>query len=98
MDVSVTLFTSRDVTGCKTQFYMYMRTRRHVEDDPVRQNSTSVDGERNVCNFLRYGGDEYTTYLQAYQLFMIFWIANYIIAFGNMVIAGAFASILGNRL
>ena len=31
-------------------------------------------------------------YLQAFQLFMLFWIANFIVALGQMTLAGAFAS------
>ena len=45
-----------------------------------------------MCNFLKYGGDEYTIYLQVYMLFMLFWTANFIVALGQMTLAGAFAS------
>ena len=46
----------------------------------------------SVCNFLKNGGDEYTIYLQFYMLFMLFWVANFIVALGQMTLAGAFAS------
>jgi choline transporter-like protein 2/4/5 len=46
----------------------------------------------SVCQFLAYGGDQYTIYLQIFQLFMLFWVMNFIIALGQMTLAGAFAS------
>jgi choline transporter-like protein 2/4/5 len=46
----------------------------------------------SVCRFVKFGGDEYTVYLQFYMLFMLLWSANFIVALGQMTIAGAFAS------
>ena len=54
----------------------------------VQENTTSG----RVCSFIKYGGDEYTLYLQAFQLFMLFWSANFVVALGQMTLAGAFAS------
>lgn len=34
----------------------------------------------------------YTIYLQIYNLFMGFWLMNFVIALGQMTLAGAFAS------
>ena len=34
----------------------------------------------------------YTIYLQFYMLFMLFWMMNFIVALGQMSLAGAFAS------
>ena len=34
----------------------------------------------------------YTIYLQIYMLFMFFWLMNFIVALGQMTLAGAFAS------
>jgi choline transporter-like protein 2/4/5 len=34
----------------------------------------------------------FTIYLQFFQLFMLFWVMNFIIALGQMTLAGAFAS------
>ncbi|XP_041370841.1 choline transporter-like protein 4 [Gigantopelta aegis] len=45
-----------------------------------------------ICKFAKYGGDEYTIYMQVYMGFMFLWILNFIIALGQMVLAGAFAS------
>lgn len=55
------------------------------------QNS-SLSSLSGFCNFVAYGGDEYTIYLQFFQLFMFFWCLNFIVALGQMTLAGAFAS------
>ena len=34
----------------------------------------------------------YTAYLQFFQLFMLFWVMNFIVALGQVTLAGAFAS------
>lgn len=34
----------------------------------------------------------YTIYLQIFCLFMLFWLVNFVIALGQMTLAGAFAS------
>lgn len=34
----------------------------------------------------------YTLYLQIYNLFMLFWLVNFVIALGELTLAGAFAS------
>ena len=55
----------------------------------LQSNDTTVG---NICQFLKYGGDEYTVYLQFFQLFMWLWVLNFIVALGQMTLAGAFAS------
>ncbi|XP_067951394.1 choline transporter-like protein 2 isoform X2 [Watersipora subatra] len=45
-----------------------------------------------VCSFVENDILSYTIYLQIYMLFMFFWVMNWIIGFGQMVLAGAFAS------
>ncbi|KAL4219650.1 hypothetical protein ACF0H5_022222 [Mactra antiquata] len=45
-----------------------------------------------VCNFVKYGGDEYTIPLEVFLLFMFFWGLNFIVALGQMTLAGSFAS------
>lgn len=52
-------------------------------------NNSTAQGV--VCTYIKVLA-EYTIYLQIYNLFMLFWIMNFIIAFGQMVLAGAFAS------
>ncbi|XP_013392467.1 choline transporter-like protein 2 isoform X2 [Lingula anatina] len=44
------------------------------------------------CGFVGYDVQEYTIYLQFYMLFMLFWVMNFIIALGQLTLAGAFAS------
>ncbi|KAH3792773.1 hypothetical protein DPMN_146272, partial [Dreissena polymorpha] len=45
-----------------------------------------------VCEFVKYGGDEYTIPLEVFLLFMFFWGMNFIIALGQMTLAGSIAS------
>jgi len=52
-------------------------------------NSSTAD---EICTFIKYGGQQYATYMQIYALFMFLWCMNFFIAFGQMVLAGAFAS------
>ncbi|PIK33427.1 putative choline transporter-like protein 2, partial [Apostichopus japonicus] len=44
------------------------------------------------CQFAEYALPWYTVYLQFYNVFMLFWLVNFIIALGQMTLAGAFAS------
>ncbi|XP_046561231.1 choline transporter-like protein 2 [Haliotis rubra] len=46
----------------------------------------------DFCTQVRYNGGEYTIYLQIYNLFLGFWMVNFVVAFGQMTLAGAFAS------
>ncbi|XP_041370710.1 choline transporter-like protein 2 [Gigantopelta aegis] len=57
---------------------------------PCTPNSTTT--LNSVCEFVKYGGNQYTIYMQVYMVFMFLWILNFIIALGQMVLAGAFAS------
>ncbi|XP_050412083.2 choline transporter-like protein 2 isoform X1 [Patella vulgata] len=54
-------------------------------------NSTNSTGN-SVCGYLKYGEGDYTVYLQIYNLFMLFWLVNFVVALGQMTLAGAFAS------
>jgi len=55
--------------------------------DPDANNTIGI-----ACSFIKNDVEQYTTYLQIYMLFMFFWTMNWIIGFGQMVLAGAFAS------
>ncbi|KYO40299.1 choline transporter-like protein 2 isoform X2 [Alligator mississippiensis] len=48
------------------------------------------------CLFAFYGGEtayhKYLIFLQFYNVFMFFWLANFVIALGQVTLAGAFAS------
>ncbi|XP_067662582.1 choline transporter-like protein 2 [Haliotis asinina] len=46
----------------------------------------------DFCTRVRYNGGDYTIYLQIYNVFMFFWMVNFVVAFGQMTLAGAFAS------
>nr|XP_054769652.1 choline transporter-like protein 2 [Lytechinus pictus] len=45
-----------------------------------------------TCGFQEYALPYYTIYLQFYNLFMFFWLVNFMIALGQITLAGAFAS------
>ncbi|XP_076436398.1 choline transporter-like protein 2 [Babylonia areolata] len=45
-----------------------------------------------LCEFVRFGGSQYTVAMQVYMLFMFFWLMNFVVALGQMTLAGAFAS------
>ncbi|XP_050389089.1 choline transporter-like protein 2 [Patella vulgata] len=57
---------------------------------PCQASQNDTSGK--LCHFVKYGGDEYSIYMQAYMLFMFFWLMNFVVALGEMVLAGAFAS------
>ncbi|XP_050389087.1 choline transporter-like protein 2 [Patella vulgata] len=61
-----------------------------LERIPCSPNGTST--ANSICEFVKYGGDEYTIFMQIYMLFMFLWVMNFIVAMGQMVLAGAFAS------
>nr|XP_034302606.1 choline transporter-like protein 2 isoform X2 [Crassostrea gigas] len=46
----------------------------------------------SYCDFVKYGGTEYIVVMQVFMLFMFFWTMNFVVAMGQMVLAGAFAS------
>lgn len=56
---------------------------------PCDPNDTTLG---DLCEFVKYGGTQYTTPMQIYMLFMFFWLMNFVVALGQMTLAGAFAS------
>ncbi|XP_033634206.1 choline transporter-like protein 4 [Asterias rubens] len=44
------------------------------------------------CQFVSYDIPDYKLYLQLYMVFALLWMVNFIIALGEMILAGAFAS------
>ncbi|VEL11545.1 unnamed protein product [Protopolystoma xenopodis] len=44
------------------------------------------------CQFVKYGGNAWSFYLQAYNLFMAFWLFVFLSGLSQMVLAGAIAS------
>lgn len=55
-------------------------------------NESTSESMEKFCDFVRYGGDNYTTYLELFVLFMTFWIINFVTSLNQMVLSGAFAS------
>ncbi|XP_061169657.1 choline transporter-like protein 2 [Saccostrea echinata] len=62
----------------------YYLSRIPCEPDGTTQGS--------YCDFVKYGGTEYIVTMQVFMLFMFFWTMNFVVAMGQMVLAGAFAS------
>ncbi|KAK4473814.1 hypothetical protein MN116_003148 [Schistosoma mekongi] len=61
--------------------------------DPL-QNSSAA----KACRFLYYGDRKYTIYLQMFNLFMFFWLINFVKSLTQMTLAGAFAEHYFTRL
>ncbi|XP_069120221.1 choline transporter-like protein 2 isoform X5 [Argopecten irradians] len=51
-------------------------------------NSTTSD----FCTFLKNAEENFVIYGQVYSLFMFFWLMNFVVAVGQMTLAGSFAS------
>ncbi|XP_071155589.1 choline transporter-like protein 2 isoform X2 [Mytilus edulis] len=45
-----------------------------------------------LCDFVKYGGEEYIIPVLVFMLFMFLWVMNFIVALGQMTLAGSFAS------
>ncbi|KAK0065696.1 choline transporter-like protein 2 [Biomphalaria pfeifferi] len=54
--------------------------------------SSQNDTEGKLCGFLKYGKGDYTIYLQIFNLFMFFWLVNFVSALGQLTLSGAFSS------
>lgn len=55
-------------------------------------DTNNNDTLSDVCGVLKYGDATFTLYLQIFNLFMLFWLVNFVIALGQISLAGAFAS------
>ncbi|KAL5013099.1 hypothetical protein ScPMuIL_011650 [Solemya velum] len=78
-------FYSNSTTNKTTDGVTY-----YLERAPCDSADTSALGQ--ACQFVKYGGDEYTIPLEIFMLFMFLWLMNFVIALGQMTLAGAFAS------
>ncbi|KAF5401578.1 Choline transporter protein 2, partial [Paragonimus heterotremus] len=54
--------------------------------DPTGNSSAG-----KACRFLYYGDRKYTIFLQFFNLFMFFWLVNFVRSLAEMTLAGAFA-------
>ncbi|THD26061.1 Choline transporter protein 5-A [Fasciola hepatica] len=54
--------------------------------DPLSNSSAG-----KACRFLYYGGRKYTIFLQFFNLFMFFWLVNFVRSLAEMTLAGTFA-------
>ncbi|KAL3320350.1 hypothetical protein Ciccas_000962 [Cichlidogyrus casuarinus] len=64
---------------------------QNVQVAPCTMDMANVSNSLH-CYFTYYGGNEWSYYLQAYNIVATFWLLNFVIAFGEIVLAGAFAS------
>ncbi|XP_012944944.1 choline transporter-like protein 4 [Aplysia californica] len=49
--------------------------------------------ESDACEaFIKFEKGDYTIYLQLYNLFMLFWLVNFVAALGDLTLSGAFSS------
>ncbi|KAK3788204.1 hypothetical protein RRG08_041210 [Elysia crispata] len=60
------------------------------EEVPCETNGTNQLSD--ICGFIKNGEGDYTIYLQLYNLFMLFWLVNFVSAMGQLTLAGAFSS------
>ncbi|GFN94001.1 choline transporter-like protein 2 [Plakobranchus ocellatus] len=60
------------------------------EEVPCEDNGTNTFSE--LCGFIKNGDGDYTIYLQLYNLFMLFWLVNFVSAMGQLTLAGSFAT------
>lgn len=54
-------------------------------------NLTSDSSAGKACRFLYYGDRKYTIFLQFFNLFMFFWLVNFVRSLADMTLAGAYA-------
>ena len=66
----------------------------NVQTSPCSSDNAtlSLDSSQLLCQFANYAGNDWSYYLQAFNLFICLWILAFIIGFGQLVLAGAFAS------
>lgn len=58
----------------------------------VCKTTSGNETATEFCAFLKNQEENFVMYSQIYSLFMLFWLINFCIALGQMVLAGAFAS------
>lgn len=60
--------------------------------DPDTFRDCSSQCGNALCQFLSYEKEQYVDYLHAFNIFGIFWGLFFVSAFGEMVLAGTFAT------
>uniref|UniRef100_A0A0B7B198 Choline transporter-like protein n=1 Tax=Arion vulgaris TaxID=1028688 RepID=A0A0B7B198_9EUPU len=66
------------------------RSKNLFEEIPCNVNDTSELGD--FCGFIKNGKGDYTIYMQIFNLFMVFWLVNFVAAMGQLTLSGAFSS------
>ncbi|XP_059178604.1 choline transporter-like protein 2 [Physella acuta] len=75
-----------------TDFEAYKQNVINLFEEIPCDNNDSNYASKEVCGFFKYGKGDYTIYLQIYNLFMLFWLVNFVAALGQLTLSGSFAS------
>ncbi|PAA76334.1 hypothetical protein BOX15_Mlig003702g2 [Macrostomum lignano] len=86
--IVIAAFTLNAVLLGSTGKKMFAQTNSTSRESQPCDNATDFV----TCQFVRYGSNEWSYYLQGYNLFMGFWLSAFVVSFGQLVLAGAFAS------
>ncbi|XP_070177370.1 choline transporter-like protein 2 isoform X2 [Littorina saxatilis] len=86
--------TSLNITEENGSISNEEQVKEEVKDlfEQIPCDSSQNDSLGDLCGVIKYGSSDYTIYLQIYNLFMGFWLMNFVIGLGQMTLAGAFAS------
>ncbi|XP_064650340.1 choline transporter-like protein 2 isoform X2 [Lineus longissimus] len=80
-------------SSTKTDYkYANISSSNLFQSIPCDPTNYANDTASSICQFVKYGSNDYVIYLQLFNLFMLFWLANFVVAFGQMTLAGSFAS------
>ncbi|XP_064649866.1 choline transporter-like protein 2 isoform X3 [Lineus longissimus] len=63
-----------------------------IANQDIQKLVNQSDELNTACQFLKYEIHNYVIPMQIFNLFVFFWLFNFVIAFGQMTLAGAFAS------
>ncbi|CAL8107889.1 unnamed protein product [Calicophoron daubneyi] len=95
--VAICLRSMRDPVGIEdgNQTYMLNQSKAKTNIQEFFQlipcNPLANNTAGKACRFLYHGGRAYTTFLQFVNLFMFFWLINFVRALAEMTLAGTFA-------
>ncbi|KAH9507580.1 hypothetical protein Btru_051513 [Bulinus truncatus] len=76
----------------------YYRNATNVSTDNVNYYLSRIPCDPDnttlgtLCEFIKYGGNDYIIPMEIFMVFMLLWVLNFIVALGHMTLAGAFGS------
>ncbi|KAH9507586.1 hypothetical protein Btru_051521 [Bulinus truncatus] len=74
----------------------YYRNATNVSTDNVNYYLSRIPCDPDnttlgtLCEFIKYGGNDYIIPMEIFMVFMLLWVLNFIVALGHMTLAGAF--------